>query len=160
MDILSDLVGMMARAVLPQGHTHAHIDQRTAVEDGRVDVLVSHAVAGEVSMLAVENPMVGLLFDAARPVIDGALTACVGPVAIRGALGGTVAPLASKRKRSSIHTTTTTGSKVTRSHRATTTKSTAVVKSKRGAKAPPEIIDAEFVDLPYGAEAPHGGRNR
>ncbi len=137
-DVLSQLMGMMARSVLPQGHTHAAMDQKSAVNDGRVDVLISHAAFGFIA--TVENPMVGLLAEAARPIIDGAITMACGPVAIRKSLG--IEEPKVKRKRS-----IKTG--------AYAPKTTAIAKrNKKGPKAKEftkdgrEILDAEFVDLP------------
>lgn len=139
-DVLSQLVGMMAKSVLPQGHTHAAMDQKAAVNDGRVDVLISHAAFGFIA--TVENPMVGLLAEAARPIIDGAITMACGPVAIRKSLGIEASGPQNKRKRS-----IKTGAYAPKTT-ALAKRAKAKGKGKEFTKDGREILDAEFVDLP------------
>lgn len=142
MDILSQLIHGMTRNLLPQGHTHGASTPDQALAEGRVDVILSHAIAGQVSGA---HPVVQALFAGSRSVIDGALTAIAGPVAIEGMMG--YAPRKAKR----VSTKSTKGTKK---------KSTEVSKRNPGARSAKqytdkgiEIIDAEFVDIPSG-----GGR--
>jgi hypothetical protein len=119
MDLVQQFVAGMVANLLPAGNT---LEKLHPISDGRIDVLVSHGVA---HLASQGSPLVQALFLAARPVIDGALVATCGPVAMNG-----------KPKRVAA------------------SKSTAVTKRRKKAKqaerttAGIEILDAEFVDMP------------
>lgn len=125
MDLLQQLVGTLAAVALPQGNT---LEALRPGEDGRIDVLASHVLAGAV--VSLENPFVAVLFQAARPVIDGALVASLGPAAIQSGLAAMVKREPVKKVR--------------------TRKPTSVArrtKKKEYTTKGIEILDAEFVDI-------------
>lgn len=128
MDIVETLIVGVIQNVLPQGST---LEKLEPLKDGRIDVAVSHGLAHLVQ--ASGNGLVNAVFQAARPVLDGALVASCGPAALKR-----------------LATTKTGGSKK-KKHMATSK----AVATKRSKKVKPvertpqgiEIIDAEFVDL-------------
>ena len=149
-DILAQLINGVTRNLLPQGHDHSSHAPTEALQEGRIDVIISHAIAGQVSGA---HPIVQAMYGGARAVLDGALTAVAGPVAIEGMIrsGASALGYGSPKK--------------VQGARSTKKKSTAVAKRKKPAQqkgkeytaAGVEIVDAEFVDVP-GASAPRGGR--
>ncbi len=149
MDILSQLIHGMTRNLLPQGYTHGASAPTEALQNGRVDVILSHAIAGQMSSA---HPVVQALYQGSRAVIDGALTSVAGPVAIEGIIRSGVSAL---------------GYGSTKSKRVSTKKkSTAVAKRKKPVPQKGkeytskgiEILDAEFVDVPdSGGASRHSG---
>jgi hypothetical protein len=121
MDILEQIVAGIAKGMLPQGKTLAEVKPFDEGEQ-RMDALASHAIAETVKGFA--PPIVGILYEAARPMVDGALV---------GALGG----LRPQEKRK-------LQSKQRKTAKAAATKELV----KRKAYGPTEILDAEFVDVP------------
>jgi hypothetical protein len=119
MDILEQIVAGIAKGMLPQGKTLAEVKPFDEGEQ-RMDALASHAIAETVKGFA--PPIVGILYEAARPMVDGALV---------GALGG-LRPQEKKRLQAKQ-----------RKAKAAATKE--LVKRAYG---PTEILDAEFVDVP------------
>ena len=119
MDILEQIVAGIAKGMLPQGKTLAEVKPFDEGEQ-RMDALASHAIAETVNHFA--HPIVGILYEAARPMVDGALV---------GALGG-LRPQ-EKRKLQS------------KQRKAKVAATKELVKRAYG---PTEILDAEFVDVP------------
>ncbi len=148
MDILSQLIHGVTRNLLPQGHTHGASAPEQALIEGRVDVILSHAIAGQMSSA---HPVVQALYQGSRAVIDGALTSVAGPVAIEGIIRTGASAL---------------GYGSSKSKRVSTKKKKTTAVAKRAVKRDPkkeytpqgiEILDAEFVDVP-GASAPRGSK--
>jgi hypothetical protein len=125
MDLLEQMViGIVAQS-LPQGNTLKGVNPA----DGRVDALISHGV--EHVVRRVGNPLVVGLFEVARPLIDGALVAAVGPVAL--------AAVAPKKKQKRVG-------------RASAVVARRGGKKREYTKGGVEILDAEFVDVPNGGK--------
>lgn len=123
MDLLQQfLVGFVGN-MLPQGGTLANVN---AIEEGRIDALVSHGVAHLVGQAA--NPLVKGIYLAARPLIDGALVASCGPAALAPKIRGVAA------KRSNV---------VANRRKTHQGRKAKVERTKDGV----EILDAEFVDV-------------
>lgn len=126
--------------MLPQGHDHSGHDTGQAIQDGRVDIIISHVVAGQ---MAQAPPVMQALFSASRAVLDGALTAVAGPVAIDGVIRQGVNALGYGRPKRKVNSASKQK------------KSTAVAKrtpkkrekGKEYTAAGIEIVDAEFVDI-------------
>jgi hypothetical protein len=153
MDILSQLINGMTRNLLPQGHDYSNHAPEQALQDGRVDIIISHAIAGQIS---TAHPVVQAVYGGARALLDGALTAVAGPVAIEGMLQKGASALG----YGSGQTKTTAGTKRVSKTGKKKTKTTAVarrVPEREYTAAGVEILDAEFVDMP-GASAPGGQR--
>ena len=88
-DILSQLINGVTRNLLPQGHDHSGHAPTEALQEGRIDVIISHAIAGQI---AGAHPIVQAMYGGARAVLDGALTAVAGPVAIEGIIRRRISP--------------------------------------------------------------------
>lgn len=141
MDILSQLINGMTRTFLPQGHDHSQHDPGGAAQSGRVDVILSHAIAGQMSSA---HPVVQALYQGSRAVIDGALTSVAGPVAIEGIIRSGASALGYAPQKSTKRVSTkkkkTTAAVVKRNPRAH--------RAKEYTSKGIEILDAEFVDVP------------
>lgn len=122
MDLVSQIVGGIARANLPQGSTL----EACPVNEGRLDVLVSHGLSYIVAQAG--NPVLAAVYQAARPFLDGALVGAIGPAA-----GSAPKKVAKKR-------TTAVEKRRKREEK----------RGREYTKDGVEILDAEFVDMPAG----------
>ncbi len=145
MDILSQLIHGMTRNLLPQGHDHSGQAPTEALQNGRVDVILSHAIAGQIS---TAHPVVQALYQGSRAVIDGALTSVAGPVAIEGIIrsGASALGYGGSRPQKKVAKKKTQGAQ--RATAVAKRKKPTPQKGKEYTSQGIEILDAEFVDLP------------
>jgi Na+/alanine symporter len=129
--MIEALIGAVIRQALPDGHTYEGFSHDKAIQEGRVDVVASHIAAAA----AARNPMTAALFSVARPIIDGMLTATMGPVVLSEAVSKLMPVAATPRVKS-----------VKRKRKV----NAAVTKRKQFTNEGIEILDAEFVDIPEG----------
>ncbi len=117
-DLVTAIVGGIARAHLPQGSTLAEC----SIHEGRLDVLISHGLSFAVA--SADNPILAAVYAAARPMLDGALVGAIGPAASAPPIKAS----GPKRRRTKA---------VARTHKRR------VERTEDGR----EILDAEFVDV-------------
>ena len=143
-DILSQLINGVTRNLLPQGHDHSGHAPTEALQEGRIDVIISHAIAGQI---AGAHPIVQAMYGGARAVLDGALTAVAGPVAIEGIIRSGASALGYRppETKKRVSTKKSSGKKTTAVSKRTPGARSA---SKEYTAAGVEIVDAEFVDVP------------